>query len=71
LLGVDGFKALQAVLPENTPCYPVGGVGPAEFTPWLQAGAHGFGLGSALYKPGFTAREVADRAKDIVAAFDA
>lgn len=71
LIGVDGFKALSAVLPEGTATYAVGGVGPANFADWLTAGITGFGIGSGLYKPGYSAQQVADRAQDIVAAYDA
>lgn len=69
-LGTDGLIALRAVLPAETPVFAVGGVGADAFSPWLRAGSNGFGLGSPLYKPGFTAAEVSVRAKDIVSAFD-
>ncbi|WP_456316809.1 hypothetical protein [Teichococcus aestuarii] len=36
--------------------------------PFLAAGAAGFGLGSALYAPGMTAAEVAERARAFTAA---
>jgi 2-dehydro-3-deoxyphosphogalactonate aldolase len=35
---------------------------------WREAGAAGFGLGSALYKPGMPASEVGNRARAFVAA---
>jgi 2-dehydro-3-deoxyphosphogalactonate aldolase len=69
-LGLDGFKAVKAVLPPHVPIYAVGGVGPADFKMWLDAGAAGFGMGSALYAPGFTAKEVSMRAREIVQAYD-
>lgn len=69
-LGLDGFKAVKAVLPPHVPVYAVGGVGPADFKMWLDAGAAGFGMGSALYAPGFTAKEVSMRAREIVHAYD-
>lgn len=52
-------KALLAVLPQGTGIYPVGGITPDNMAPWLHAGAAGFGLGSALFKPGKTASQVA------------
>ena len=70
-LGLDGFKALSAVLPEGTKTYAVGGVGPADFASWLNLGITGFGLGSNIYKPGYSAAQVGTLAADIVAAYDA
>lgn len=64
-----GLKAVRAVLPGTMRVLPVGGISPDTMQPWLAAGAAGFGLGSALYKPGFTVAEVHDRAKAFVAAF--
>lgn len=69
-MGTDGLMALRAVLPAATQVFMVGGVGPDNFGEWLKAGANGFGIGTSLYKPGFTAAEVATRARDIVAAYD-
>ena len=70
LIGPDGLKAIRAVLPKGTPVYAVGGAGASNFTQWLNAGADGFGIGTALYTPGLTPTEVATRAAAIVAAFD-
>ncbi|MER0237670.1 2-dehydro-3-deoxy-6-phosphogalactonate aldolase [Fulvimarina sp. MAC8] len=70
-LGTDGFAALSAVLPSNTKTYAVGGVGPADFKAWRDVGITGFGMGTAIYKPGMSPSDVADRAKEIVAAYDA
>jgi len=70
LLGPEGIKAIRAVLPEGTQVFAVGGAGADTFAEWMAATADGFGIGSALYKSGFSVAEVAARAKDIVAAFD-
>ncbi|GAB2812549.1 2-dehydro-3-deoxy-6-phosphogalactonate aldolase [Comamonas piscis] len=51
-------KAMLAVLPKGSHIYPVGGIAPDNMAPWLQAGAAGFGIGSALFKPGKTATQV-------------
>lgn len=69
-MGIDGLKAVRAVLPQETRVYMVGGVGPEAFSDWRKAGADGFGIGSALYKPGRTADEISAIAKDMVAAYD-
>ena len=71
LLGIEGLKAIGAVLPKGTKTYAVGGVGPDNFADWFAAGATGFGIGSALYKPGMSVAEVAARAADMTAAYDA
>jgi len=70
-MGVEGLKAVRAVLPPDAPMYMVGGVGPADFGTWRAAGADGFGIGSALYKPGRSAEEIGRIAADMVAAYDA
>jgi len=71
LLGASGLKAIRDVLPKPTEVYMVGGVGPANFAELMAAGANGFGIGSALYKPGTTPQDIATKAKEMVAAFDA
>ena len=71
LLGIEGLKAIGAVLPKGTKTYAVGGVGPENFADWFAAGITGFGIGSALYKPGMSVADVAARAADMVAAYDA
>ena len=69
-MGPDSLSALRAVLPKAAPVYAVGGVGPENFAAWRRAGADGFGIGTALYKPGRSAAEVAARAAEMVAAWD-
>ncbi len=70
-MGPEGLKAIRAVLPALTEVYAVGGVGPDGFAEWRRAGATGFGIGSALFRPGDRAEDVAPRALEIVAAWDA
>jgi 2-dehydro-3-deoxyphosphogalactonate aldolase len=62
-------KALRAVLPASTVVMPVGGVTPDNMGAYLAAGASGFGIGSALYKPGMTAADVAESAMKFIAAY--
>lgn len=70
LLGPTGLAAIKSVLPIGSELFAVGGVGPDNFETWLQAGATGFGIGSSLYRPGYSESKVAEIAKSIVEAFD-
>ncbi|HSV47126.1 MAG TPA: 2-dehydro-3-deoxy-6-phosphogalactonate aldolase [Ramlibacter sp.] len=56
-------KALRAVLPRGAVVLPVGGIGLDNMAAYRAAGADGFGIGSALYKPGDSAAEVAAQAR--------
>jgi 2-dehydro-3-deoxyphosphogalactonate aldolase len=56
------LRALLAVLPKGMPVLPVGGMDAASIPAWRAAGAAGFGIGSAIYKPGDTAAVVAAKA---------
>jgi 2-dehydro-3-deoxyphosphogalactonate aldolase len=62
------LKSLKAVLPPRIPVLPVGGITPERMAEYRAAGAAGFGLGSALYKPGMAAAEVGRRAAGFMAA---
>lgn len=62
------IKAWRAVLPKVA-ILPVGGITPQSMAAYVAAGAAGFGLGSALYKPSATPAEVAAAAKDFVEAW--
>lgn len=62
LVGPAGIKAMRAVLPRDTPVFAVGGAGADNFAEWMAAGADGFGIGTALYTAGLTAKEVGQRA---------
>jgi 2-dehydro-3-deoxyphosphogalactonate aldolase len=68
-LGPDIVKAWRAVLPKETKLYPVGGVTPEGIVPYRRAGTTGFGVGSALYKPGASIDEVARAARTFVRAW--
>jgi 2-dehydro-3-deoxyphosphogalactonate aldolase len=71
IMGPGGVTALRAVLPTGTQIYAVGGPAPADFPAWLAAGCDGFGLGSALFKPGWPPSRVAEAARAAVTAWDA
>lgn len=69
--GPQGLKAVRAVLPSEARVYAVGGVAPDGLAGWRSAGASGFGIGSALFKPGKTPAEVGEAAAAFVAAWSA
>lgn len=71
LIGPTGLRAMRAVLPKGTEVLAVGGANPDNFAAWIAAGADGFGIGSALYKPGDDVATVDKKARAIVAAYDA
>ena len=56
-------KAWRAVLPAGTLLIPVGGIRPESMKPYVEAGANGFGLGSALFTPTLSAAEVGRNAR--------
>jgi 2-dehydro-3-deoxyphosphogalactonate aldolase len=70
LVGPEGLKAIRAVLPKDISVLAVGGAGPDNFAEWKAAGANGFGIGTALYRPGDSAADVAAKAGRIVSAYD-
>ncbi|MEG8220611.1 2-dehydro-3-deoxy-6-phosphogalactonate aldolase [Sphingomonas sp. HH69] len=65
------LKAQRAVLPKDLPVLIVGGINPGNMAPWVQAGANGFGLGSALYKPGAIVAQVGEAARAFIAGWQA
>ncbi len=64
------IKAHRAVLPQAVSIVVVGGITPDRVAEYLAAGASGFGLGGALYKPGLNAADVSARARQFVAAWE-
>ncbi|MCI2400354.1 2-dehydro-3-deoxy-6-phosphogalactonate aldolase [Aliiroseovarius subalbicans] len=69
-IGPGGLRAIRAVLPSDTATFAVGGAGADNFADWFDAGATGFGIGTAIYRPGDTAADTARKAATIVAAYD-
>ncbi|HEL7628240.1 TPA: 2-dehydro-3-deoxy-6-phosphogalactonate aldolase [Stenotrophomonas maltophilia] len=64
------LKAWSSVLPAGTPLLPVGGITPERMAAYRQAGAAGFGIGSALYAPKTPADDVARRARAFIDAWN-
>jgi 2-dehydro-3-deoxyphosphogalactonate aldolase len=62
-------KAWRAVFPREVRLMPVGGIAPESMADYVAAGASGFGIGSALYKPGIGLSELTTRAAAFVAAW--
>ena len=62
------FKAWRAVFPADTLMLAVGGIGVDNLKTYAEAGASGYGIGSALYKPGRPAGEIGKLAKALVLA---
>jgi len=61
-------KAQRAVLPRDVPLVVVGSVTPESMAGYRAAGADGFGLGGALYRPGQGPAQVTAQARAFVAA---
>jgi 2-dehydro-3-deoxyphosphogalactonate aldolase len=62
-------KAWRAVLPKSAIVLPVGGIRPDTMKAYVEAGANGFGLGSALFSPAMSAAEIAKNASEFAAAW--
>lgn len=60
------LSAMRAVLPASLPLIPVGGINMDNMADYLNAGANGFGLGSALYSKGDSAVIVAEKVATFV-----
>lgn len=69
--GPGHLKAVRDVLPKDIAIYAVGGVGAANLEPWLAIGVAGIGVGGELYRPGYTAAQVGEKARALVAAWNA
>ncbi len=65
------LRAIRTVLPKDVPVLPTGGITPDKLAAYWAAGAGGFGLGRALYRPGASAAEVAAAADAFTTAFEA
>jgi 2-dehydro-3-deoxyphosphogalactonate aldolase len=81
--GADGLKIFPAdtlapstlrawrTVMGDTPLCPTGGIEPPAMEDYVAAGASGFGLGSALYKPGGSLADTQQRAAGFVRAWRA
>jgi 2-dehydro-3-deoxyphosphogalactonate aldolase len=62
------LRALRAVLPAGTAVLPVGGIDATNVAAWRAAGAAGFGIGSAIYRPGDNPETAGAKALALIAA---
>lgn len=62
-------KALRAVITDDVSLLPVGGISTQNMGAYRAAGASGFGIGSALYRPGLDAAQVGANAFAFAAAW--
>ena len=62
-------KALRAVIASDVALLPVGGISTDNMAAYRAAGASGFGIGSALFKPGLDAAQVGSSARGFAAAW--
>ena len=62
-------RALRAVIASDIALLPVGGITTDNMKDYRTAGASGFGVGSALFKPGLDAVQVGSNARDFAAAW--
>lgn len=66
------LSAMRAVIGTDLArLYPVGGISAGNMGAWIKAGADGFGFGSALFKPEWTAEQIGAAAATLVAAYHA
>ncbi|MCM2396505.1 2-dehydro-3-deoxy-6-phosphogalactonate aldolase [Rhizobium sp. S95] len=70
VLGAQGINAIRAILPAGLPIGAVGGVSETDFSAYLKVGVTCFGLGSSLYKPGYDAAAVEERAVKTIVVYD-
>jgi len=71
MISPAAVAAMRAVLARSVRLLPVGGITPALMPAYHAVGVNGFGLGSALYKPGLAREAVAARAQQFVSAWQA
>lgn len=67
-LGTGAIKAWRSILPSDVALIPVGGVTPENLTNFRAAGSIGFGIGSAIFRPGDTPDVVRTRARAFMSA---
>lgn len=68
MISPAAVSAIRAVTPPQALLLPVGGITLGNMAAFLDAGAAGFGVGSAIYRPGMCANDVAAGAAEFASA---
>jgi 2-dehydro-3-deoxyphosphogalactonate aldolase len=66
VISPSAVAAIRAVLPPATPTISVGGITASNIEEYWAAGVDGFGLGSTIYRPGWTVAHVSSATADLV-----
>ena len=66
MIAPDILRSWRAVVPDRLPLIPVGGIDSGSMAAYWDAGANGFGLGGALFKPGKSLDEISISATKLV-----
>ena len=69
MISPSAVKAIRAVLPPRFPMIAVGGIHTENMKDYMQHGINGFGIGSALYKPGKSLSEIRRDANSLISAY--
>jgi 2-dehydro-3-deoxyphosphogalactonate aldolase len=70
-LGAAAARSLRAVLPNGTMLIPVGGIDRRSIPSWKREDVSGYGVGTALYRPGDCAQDVKTKAEHLLFACNA
>jgi 2-dehydro-3-deoxyphosphogalactonate aldolase len=71
MIPASAVAAFRTVVGPDVALCPTGGIAPDDLAGYFKAGATGFGLGGALYRPGDRASDVGARARRFVASWQA
>ncbi|MBU3005569.1 2-dehydro-3-deoxy-6-phosphogalactonate aldolase [Paraglaciecola arctica] len=69
-LGPSGISSLRDVIPAHIRLIAVGGVSAGNVADYMRAGCNGIGMAGSLYKPGYTAKQVGQAARQMVVAME-